>query len=149
MSEPGATSPTERAVRDFQQGCSCAQAVFAAFAAGDIDRGTALRVAAGFGGGIARLGHTCGAVTGGVMALGAKHGAEVAGSEEAKLRFYERVRGFVAGFESRHGASECRTLLGVDIGTPEGMTRAREQNLFATRCPGYVRTAGELLQGMV
>jgi C_GCAxxG_C_C family probable redox protein len=137
-------------VRLFREGCSCSQAILTAFAdSAGMDRESALRVASGFGGGMARLGRTCGAVTGGIMALGLKHGAEVAGSEEAKVRFYERVRRFVSEFEAGHGSSECRTLLGVDIGTSEGMSRAREQKLFATQCAGYVRTAAEVLAGML
>ncbi len=150
MSGPSSPTPSERALQDFRQGCSCAQAVFAAFAdPADLDRATVLRVASGFGGGMARLGRTCGAVTGGILALGLEHGAEVAGGEEAKLRFYERVRRFVTAFEARHGSSECRTLLGLDIGTPEGMSRAREAKLFATRCEAFVRDAAEVLEGML
>jgi len=139
-----ASERSEQAVRDFRAGLSCAQAVFTAFA--DLDRETALRVASGLGGGMARMGRTCGAVTGGILALGLRHGAGVADSEEAKLRLYERVRGFIAAFEARHGSSECRALLGFDISTPEGMSRIRKQNLIATRCTEFVRTAVELLE---
>jgi C_GCAxxG_C_C family probable redox protein len=140
----------EKAVQDFKQGCSCSQAIFSAYAdAADLDRETALRVASGFGGGMARLGRTCGAVSGGIMVLGLKHGAGIAGNEEAKLRLYETVRRFVAEFEARHGSSDCRTLLGVDIGTPEGMSRAREQKLFETRCADFVRDAAEILERIV
>lgn len=150
MNSPDGMDRREMAVRAFREGCSCSQAILAAYADPSVlDRETALRVASGFGGGLARLGRTCGAVTGGIMALGLRHGAGTAGNEEAKVRLYETVHRFVAEFEARHGSSECRTLLGVDLGSAEGMSRAREQNLFETRCAAFVRDAAEILEGLI
>ena len=43
----------ERARELFLEGCNCAQAVFLAFAEEKMDRDTALKIASGFGGGMA------------------------------------------------------------------------------------------------
>jgi C_GCAxxG_C_C family probable redox protein len=89
-----------------------------------MEREAALAVALGFGGGMARMQRTCGAVTGAIMLIGLRYGTD--GGPDAKKRCYEKVRELVGRFEERHGSSECRALLGLDLGTPEGVARAHE-----------------------
>ena len=60
----------ERARELFLEGCNCAQAVFLAFAEDKLDRETALKIASGFGGGMAGMRDVCGAVSGMFMAYG-------------------------------------------------------------------------------
>jgi len=63
-------SRSEEALALFSSGFSCSQAVCAAYAEDlGMKRSDALRVAAGFGGGIGRTGGTCGAVSGAIMVL--------------------------------------------------------------------------------
>jgi C_GCAxxG_C_C family probable redox protein len=133
----------------FSDGFSCSQSVLAAFAPElGLDADAALRVSAAFGGGMGRLGHTCGAVTGALMVLGLRYGATVA-DPAAKELTYAKARDFVAKFEARHGATDCADLLGVNIGTPEGQAVAREANLFKTTCPGLVASAAEIVGQMI
>ncbi|KUK02681.1 MAG: C_GCAxxG_C_C family protein [Thermotoga sp. 50_1627] len=62
---------TDRALELFKCGFNCAQSVFAAFAPrSGLDESIALRVAAAFGGGMARCNSVCGAVSSGLMVLG-------------------------------------------------------------------------------
>ena len=64
-------SKAEVAVDCFEEGFNCSQAVVSAFAPElGLDRETALRVAAAFGGGMGRTGETCGAVSGALMVIG-------------------------------------------------------------------------------
>ncbi len=141
----------ETAVRMFEQEFACSQSVFAAFAdPADLPRETALRVAAGFGGGFGRAGETCGAVTGAIMALGLRHcGVPAEADPLGKQQAYPPVREFLARFQARHGTIVCRELLGCDIGTPEGLERARAQDLFKRRCPAFVRSAAEILEELL
>jgi len=140
----------EVAVRMFDQEFSCSQSVFGAFAdPADMSRETALRVAAGFGGGLARTGETCGAITGAVMALGLRHCGVPAEDPLAKQHAYPPVQEFLARFKARHGSIVCRELLGCDLGTPEGLQSAREQDLFKSRCPAFVKTAAEILEDLL
>ena len=107
-------------------------------------------MASGFGGGLARSGETCGAVTGAIMALGLRHcGIPAEADPLAKQRAYPPVQEFLARFRVRHGSIVCRELLGCDLGTAEGLQRAREQGLFKSRCPDFVRTAGEILEELL
>ena len=143
------TSRIDAAARHFREGFSCSQSVLAAFAPElGLDADAALRVSAAFGGGMGRLGHTCGAVTGALMVLGLRYGATVA-DPAAKELTYAKARDFVAKFEARHGATDCADLLGLNIDTPEGQAAAREANLFKTTCPGLVASAAEIVGQMI
>ena len=143
-------SNVEIAVASFKEGLSCSQAVLSAFAPGlGLDRQTALRVAAAFGGGMARMGQTCGAVSGALMVIGLKHGHVAAQDKAAKEKTYALVREFVDQFRARNGSLLCRELLGYDIGTPEGMQLVREKGLSTSICSRLVRDAAEILERLV
>lgn len=128
---------------------NCSQAVLAAFSDRlGLDPETARELARGFGGGIGRHGLTCGAVTGAVMALGCA-GRHLNDEEKAKAHVQELVREFFRRFEARHGATDCRDLLGADLSTAEGYQTAREQKLFDGNCPGFVRDAAEIVDDLL
>jgi C_GCAxxG_C_C family probable redox protein len=114
-----------------------------------LDRERALRVAGAFGGGMARMGEQCGAVTGAFMAIGLKYGKAKAGDDEARERTYELAREFVTRFRSRHGSIRCRELLGYDLSSPEGRKEAHHKGLFDTLCPQLVRDAAEILEQLL
>ena len=82
-----AITEEEARYRLFDQGFDCAQTVFSAFAEElDLDEETALKIAAGFGGGM-HLGDMCGCVTGGLMVLGLKYGWNEEGDAVGKDLF--------------------------------------------------------------
>jgi C_GCAxxG_C_C family probable redox protein len=140
----------ERAVSLFSEGFNCAQAVLAAFGPDlGLERELALKLAGAFGGGMGRMGETCGAVTGGLMALGLKFGPTRAGDEAAKERAYGLACRFFKEFEARNGSVLCRELLGCDLSAPEGRERAKEAGLHSSRCPGFVRAAAEILERLL
>lgn len=140
----------ESAVATFSQGYACSQAVFATFARElGMNQETALRVSAGFGGGLGRQGDVCGAVSGAVMAIGLRYGASQAHDTDAKEYTYLTVKEFCRQFKLRHKSVHCRELLGCDISTEEGMTLAKQSKLFITQCPKYVGDAAEILDNLV
>ncbi|NOY97658.1 MAG: C_GCAxxG_C_C family protein, partial [Chloroflexi bacterium] len=103
---------------------------------------SAIKIAAAFGGGMARQGEVCGAVSGALMALGLKYG-------HASPENRDEVNGiggtFMRRFEERNGSILCRELLGCAIDTPEGLQQARERGVFAAVCPKAVRVAAQLV----
>ncbi len=132
------------ALAAFGEGFSCSQAVFSVFAADmGLDREAALKLSQAFGGGMAHLGEACGAVTGAFLAISLKHGRTRAEDIEARDRTYARMQEFAARFKARFGSLHCPELLGVDLGTEDGMRRARLDDLFRKRCDAFVRTAAE------
>ncbi len=140
----------QHAVALHGKGCNCAQAVLCVFA-GDLglEEQTALRIATGFGGGMGRMGSTCGAVTGAYMVLGLARGMRDPEEKSRKDATYTLVREFADRFREKNGATGCRELLGVDLGTPEGLRQAHERNLFSTRCNQLIRDAVTVLQGVL
>jgi C_GCAxxG_C_C family probable redox protein len=137
---------TQPALAAFTEGHVCSQAVLLAFAPElGLEREVALRIAAPFGGGIGRMGLTCGAVSGALMVIGLKLGPTDPKDRARREQLYQAVRDFTAAFKQRHGSIVCRELLGCDLGQPDGYERAIRENLFLTRCPIFVRDAVEVL----
>jgi C_GCAxxG_C_C family probable redox protein len=138
------SSPVEDALDVFSQKFNCSQSVFSAFATRlGLDKETALKLASPFGGGVARRGEICGAVSGALLVLGLARGAdEPAGKDE----IYRLSQEFMRLFEEKHDTVICRDLLSCDIGTPDGWQMAKEAGKFTTICPVLVRDAAEIVQ---
>lgn len=139
----------DAAVELFRGGCACSQAILAVYGPRvGLDEDRAVRVAACFAGGM-RMAETCGAVTGGFMALGLACCTDSCRTIEGRRAAYDAVASFAEKFRRRHGSLVCRELLGCDISTPEGYRIAVEKGLFRTRCVELVHDAAELLGGML
>ena len=140
----------DAAVSEFSKGFACSQAVLAAYAAEyGLDRDIALKISAGFGGGMGRMGQTCGAVTAAYMVIGLKHGSTSRSDQDAKQKTYRMVREFTEQFKARHGSAVCRDLLGCDISTPEGSETMKQKRLHQTVCTKVVHDACEILDEML
>lgn len=134
------------AVKKFNQGYACSQAILSEYCElFNLDIETALKLAAGFAGGM-RFGRTCGAVTGAFMALGLKYSTQNCKNPEGRKNVYDAVCEFTKGFEEIHGSTNCETLIGCNIGTADGMRKAKEENLFYTICPKYIKSSAEILE---
>jgi C_GCAxxG_C_C family probable redox protein len=138
----------ERAAELFDSGLNCCQAVLTVFGEPyGLCPATAKRVARAFGGGMGRLGKTCGAVSGAVAVLGLASDRE--DESEAKKVSYSYVQEFFRRFEALHGATDCRGLLGTDVSTEEGYKQARESELFKNVCPAFVKDAATILEELL
>jgi len=137
----------ESAAAYFEQKLNCAQSVLAAFAPDlGLDEKTALRLASPLGGGLARRGEVCGAVSGALLALGLARGSE---TPEDNDRTYRLAQDFMARFEQRHGSLTCRELLGYDIRDPQERERAGRAGVYTRLCPLFVSGAAGILQSML
>ena len=124
---------SEKAVKLFESGMNCSQAMLMAFAEGSaLDPALAAKLASGFGGGMGRMAGTCGAVTGAYLALGLLRGTASADDKAGKENTYRLIREFAARFQARHGSVTCRELLGCDIGTAAGLDQALHQRTLLT-----------------
>ena len=114
---------------------NCAQAVLVAGLL-STDQDPALVGAANyFGGGIVRMGQTCGALTGAALALGLRDvGAD--GSLPRSSGF-DPLQAIMRDFEAEFGAVTCKGLLGCDISTAEGFRQAKKTQALS-RCPVFV-----------
>lgn len=143
-------SRVEEAVSCFADGFSCSQSIVSTYGNEfGLDREKALKISTGFGGGMGRLGGTCGAVTGAIMVIGLKYGRATIEDMGSKEKTYELVREFVDRFKEINGSTSCNKLLDCDINTPEGTRHAMGNNLFKTLCPDFVRTSAEILEKLL
>lgn len=103
----------------FMQGYNCSQSVVAAYA--DLfgyTREQALRLSAGFGGGIGRMRMTCGTACGMVTLAGMLCGATRGDDREGKSENYRVVQQLVNTFKERFGSVVCAELLKLKKGAP-------------------------------
>ncbi len=133
----------------FDDGFNCSQAMLAVYGPQfGLERETALKIAAGFGGGMGCMGDTCGALTGAFMVIGLKHGPIDPADKESKLKTYALIRQAAEMFEKRTGALNCRDLLGFDPSTPEGKEQAAKEGAFEI-CADLIKYAAEILEEML
>lgn len=102
---------SEKAVELFKNGFNCSQAVVGAFA-GDIglDGRTAMKISAGFGGGVGRTGEICGALSGAAIVAGMLYGATEGRDAESKAHTYEEIQRVLKAFKDKNGFVTCREL---------------------------------------
>lgn len=132
----------EKASKRFLESMNCSQAICEVYGPSfGVPADVAGRMGTGFAGGMG-LGSECGAVAGAVAVLGLKYGPDTG-------RTMVKVTEFIAEFRKRCGETSCSKLLKVDMGTAEGIKAAADKGLFTSVCPGYVKTAGEILDKML
>jgi C_GCAxxG_C_C family probable redox protein len=116
---------------------NCAQAVlrFALLMTGlDPDLVVAGRY---LGGGIARMGETCGAVTGAALALGLRDFGRTGQAADTPARTTEQLQEILRDFAAEFGSRRCTELTGHDLSTPEGYAVFRKSDAHM-HCPDYV-----------
>jgi C_GCAxxG_C_C family probable redox protein len=133
--------------RSFLKRFTCSAAVFSAFSQElGLDPDTAKKVACGFGAGISKTGNICGAVSGAIMVIGLAYGKTEEGDDAATEKTRALVRQFITEFTGKNGSVNCTDLLGCNIGNPDEYARARDSDLFMTKCPLLVRDAADIVE---
>jgi len=127
-----------QALENFDSGYNCAESVLLAVSAkySGLDTACSPRIATGFGGGIARNGEMCGALSGAIMALGLALGRN--DNLASRDPCYPAVDALYGGFVERFGSSKCRDLIGADLKTPEGQ-QAHAQKEIKDICRNCVK----------
>jgi C_GCAxxG_C_C family probable redox protein len=137
----------EQAAEYMRGGLNCAQSVVKAYAAElGIDENLAVKMASSFGGGMARNGYVCGAVSGAAFILGARYGFTDPAEPGAREKTYAKVNALIERFQKENGAVQCRDLLGIDPTNPDEWKRVREAGAFADKCPLFVQSAAKLVE---
>ena len=137
----------EKAEKLFMEGYNCCQAVLLAFEdILEVDRGTLLRVASGFGGGMARLREVCGTVSAMAMIAGFLSPAEDPSNMEQRRENYALVQKFAARFREGKGSIICRELLGMRQGADKPEPSERTPQYYRTRpCAALVGYSARIL----
>jgi len=131
-----------RSLALFESGMFCAESVLQTMAeAYGIKNALIPKLATGFCGGVARTSGMCGALAGGIMAMGLLSGR--CKPADSKDLCYSLTHRFVETFRVQFGSTQCTDLLGCDISTPEGIETFIADELENRICTGIVsRTTG-------
>lgn len=138
----------QRAVDLFMSGYGCCQSVVAAFAdLYGLSEEQALRVAAGFGGGVGRMRMMCGAVSALVILAGLSDGQTHSDDREGKAHCYKVVQELLAKSKTENGSIICAELLGLKGPVPPGNFMPDERNAEYYRkrpCAAKVESAARI-----
>lgn len=111
-----------------------------------LEEDTALKIACGLGSGMGRKQEVCGAVTGGILVLGMRHGRGSRDERSATEMTYAKARDLMDFFAGRHGSCICRQLLnGCDLSTEAGQKQFKDGDLLNKVCKLCVQTVAEFL----
>ena len=148
----GSSETTKSAEEYFLEGRSCAQSIFASFADTlDIDETLALKISAPFGGGVGRMRHICGALSGALMVAGAKFASADAG-KESKEAIYALTREIAQKFKEQHGTLMCAEILGDEAQNAGATHVPQERNsaYYAARpCLKVIKSAEKIIQDLL
>lgn len=138
------------AVDNFNAGFNCAQSILTTYAPiFGLNRDVSLRIASGFGGGMGLMGETCGVVSGAMMVISLRFSSIDPMDLHAKETTYALIQAFMKEFRRRNNSLLCRDLLGCDISTTNGYRLAKDQGLFESLCPCFVREAALILDDLL
>ena len=139
----------QRAVELFMQGYGCCQSVLCAFSdLYGLDEEMALRIAAGFGGGVGRMRMMCGTCSALVILAGLEKGQTRGEDREGKAACYQLVRELLETFRQRNGSIICAELLqmnGVKAETNTSQPDERNAEYYRVRpCARKVESAARV-----
>lgn len=131
----------------FLSGYNCAQSVLCAFADvtgfGDQE---AIHIAAGLGGGVARMREICGTISAMAIVMGCVYGSDQPQDHAAKAALYAHVQAAAAQFKEKAGSMICRELLGsLDDGRNQPEERS-EAYYHRRPCKRFVELAAATLE---
>jgi len=144
---PNMESKVNKVIESFGSGFYCSQAILSTYCEDlGLDRKTALKMSCGLAAGMARLGSTCGAVTGAYMVISLKYGNHSPDDKESTERTFALMQEFDRRFIERHGTTNCEKLLGVDLRYGDkGLAIQQVRGL----CPTFVKDAAEILESIM
>ena len=130
---PSEEEAIECASECWEQGFNCAESVIRGVSRGlgiELPE-AALMMATPFGGGVGRSEDMCGALSGGVMIIGAIMGRKY--PEEDRYICYDAARNLHQQFEGNFGSSICRVLNEGDYTSPDHRARCKKYVLETVR----------------
>ena len=126
----------------FSQGYLCSEAVLMAVAkAAQIDSPLIPSIATAFGSGLARTDGTCGALSGGIMALSLFGGRSTPSETYDKL--YANVALLKDKFHQQFASHECSTLLGFSLSDSDAKEKFAAGDCRQCKCTHYVAFAAQ------
>ena len=128
----------------FESGCNCCQAVFCAFLdETNLSEEDAMRISAGFGGGMGRMREVCGAVSGMIMVLSEKFAS-------ADPNDHAIIQKAAGEFREENGSIICREILGLSEKASAPEPEKRTGEYYKKRpCSELVHCAAEIAEKII
>ena len=143
-----AKSVEEMAQNYFREGYSCAEAVLKSIAeAKGIESNLIPKIATAFGSGLAATDGTCGALSGGYLALSMCKGRDTLADDRSTL--YADIAKLKAMFQGSFSSTECTTLLGFSLSSPHAGEKFQAGNCKEGKCMYYVERVAEEVMKML
>lgn len=98
----------------------------------------------GLAGGVGFQGEICGAITGAAMVLSLAIAKKETEYDKKKALTLNTVGQLHKAFKEQFGCTDCRTLSGLDLTTPEGKKKLAE-GVKAQVCSNYVKEGAKIL----
>jgi C_GCAxxG_C_C family probable redox protein len=136
--DAAADAAVNRAAALFDGGCNCAESVLEALTS-CWGLAPVRAVATALGGGMAGSGYVCGALVGGLLAVGHRRGPLDAADREGRRAATAEARELLAWFAGRSPSVMCRDITGCDLRTSAGSARMRAEDIKTKRCLPLVR----------
>jgi C_GCAxxG_C_C family probable redox protein len=131
----------------FESGLYCAESVLKVITDEEgIDSPLLPGIATGLCSGISRTCNLCGALTGGILALGAVFGRK--SPDDSQEQTYKAVQQLLSDFEKEFGSTNCYELIQCDLGTEEGQQKFSDNNL-KLNCGEYTGRAAEMVRNII
>ena len=104
------------------------------------------KISTGFCGGLARTCGICGAVSGAIMPINLFYGRNL--PNEPYDKSYVPVQKMIAAFEKKFGSTNCKVLIGVDLGTEEGLKKFLSENKVE-QCKNFTEEATRIAMSII
>jgi C_GCAxxG_C_C family probable redox protein len=134
----------------FKSGFNCAESVLSAVADHyGIESNLIPRIATGFGAAMGCSSGLCGALSGGIMALGMLLGRTTPDQVDAKKRTYESAKRLVQTFELKFSTRYCTEILGFDLADDPEFKRFEAEDLENRKCLPIVERTAAIVQQII
>ena len=142
----------QEAARYSEEGYNCAESVLLTFLdswSKYFRMGVTSAAATAFGGGMGRMGYTCGALSGGLIVIGLNIGRTDGKDDEGKKEAYSEAQKLFQRFRERWGALTCKELTQCDLSTQEGYNKYRELKIHETKCTEIIKETVKILTSIL
>lgn len=133
-----------------ENGFLCSEAVLMAISESlGIENELIPRIATGFGAGVARSGELCGALSGGIIALGIVFGRSKDEGGRSGPDIYWFSGELLSKFRELYGEVQCSTLLRLDLNKPEDYEKYRREGTWGNQCRQYILDATGIVYDII
>ena len=133
-----------------EKGFLCSEAVLMAISASlGIENELIPKIATGFGAGVARSGEICGALSGGVIALGMVFGRSKDEGGLSGPGIYWFSGELASKFRDKYGEVQCPKLLGLDLDIKEDYEKYRREGMWGNQCRQFILEATGMVYDII